>query len=81
MQKKKKYLTTPLMYHFWLAKVPFVATKNENKYRKTINQITRLISVKITFFSNLCNILYYKQYMKMKNDKFSQYTVVIFSFN
>ena len=33
------------------------------------------------FFSNLLNILYDKQYMKIENDKLSQYTVVISFFN
>ena len=59
-----------------------MATKDKNEYRKTINQIIHLISVKNhVFLSNLCNILYDKQYMKMENNKLSQYTVVIPSFN
>ena len=59
-----------LMYHSWLAKMPFVAfVANENIYRKTINHVTDLISVKNHVFSNLWNILHDKQYTMMENDE------------
>ena len=37
---------TGTLYREHRVAVPFVATINENKYRKIINQITHLISVK-----------------------------------
>ena len=46
------------MYRFRRAKLPVVASTNENKYRKTINEITHLISVKSHVFFRIFGTFY-----------------------